>query len=86
MLVRARTSTAGSGLEVFNEALAYYGRLPGFHPGRPPRNKGQRYPADPPKVEEIVAVMQATGTAPTEEAPRPDRRVVASRAAHPGSG
>ena len=25
---------------------------PGFHAGRPPRNKGLRYPADPPKVEE----------------------------------
>ncbi len=31
--------------------------MPGFHAGRPPRNKGLRYPADPPKVEEIVAVM-----------------------------
>jgi integrase len=35
--------------------------LPGFHAGRPPRNKGVRYPADPPKVEEIVAVMRAAG-------------------------
>jgi hypothetical protein len=26
----------------------------GFHAGRPPRNKGLRYPADPPKVEEII--------------------------------
>src|SRR5215207_8225993 len=34
---------------------------PGFHAGRPPRNKGRRYPADPPKVEEIVAVMRAAG-------------------------
>ena len=32
--------------------------LPGFHAGRPPRNKGLRYPADPPTVEEIVAVMR----------------------------
>jgi hypothetical protein len=30
--------------------------MPGFHAGRPPRNKGVRYPADPPTVEEIVAV------------------------------
>jgi hypothetical protein len=30
-----------------------------FHQGRPPRNKGQRYPADPPTVEEIIAVMHA---------------------------
>jgi site-specific recombinase XerD len=35
--------------------------MPGFHTGRPPRNKGLRYPADPPKVEEIVAVMRAAG-------------------------
>jgi site-specific recombinase XerD len=32
-----------------------------FHQGRPPRNKGQRYPADPPTVEEIIAVMRAAG-------------------------
>jgi integrase len=35
--------------------------LPQFHAGRPPRNKGIRYPADPPTVEEIVAVMRAAG-------------------------
>jgi integrase len=35
--------------------------MPGFHGGRPPRNKGLRYPADPPKVEEIIAVMRAAG-------------------------
>jgi integrase len=34
---------------------------PGFHAGRPPRNKGCRYPADPPTVQEIVAVMRAAG-------------------------
>jgi hypothetical protein len=34
---------------------------PGFHAGRPLRNKGRRYPADPPKVEEIIAVMHAAG-------------------------
>jgi hypothetical protein len=28
--------------------------LPQFHTGRQPRNKGQRYPADPPTTEEIV--------------------------------
>jgi integrase len=32
--------------------------MPGYHAGRPPRNKGLRYPADPPTVEEIVAVMR----------------------------
>jgi site-specific recombinase XerD len=36
--------------------------MPGFHSGRPPRNKGRRYPADPPTVEEIVAVMRQAGT------------------------
>ena len=35
--------------------------LPGYHRGRPPRNKGRRYPADPPTVEEIVAVMRQAG-------------------------
>jgi hypothetical protein len=35
--------------------------MPGFHAGRPPRNKGHRYRADPPTVEEIVAVMRAAG-------------------------
>jgi integrase len=34
--------------------------LPGYHAGRPPRNKGIRYPADPPTVDEIVAVMRQT--------------------------
>jgi len=38
--------------------------MPGFHAGRPPRNKGLRYPADPPKVEEIIAVMHAAGDGP----------------------
>ena len=35
--------------------------LPGYLAGRPPRNKGLRYPADPPRVEEIIAVMRAAG-------------------------
>ncbi len=35
--------------------------MPGFHAGRAPRNKGLRYPADPPKVEEIIAVIPAAG-------------------------
>jgi hypothetical protein len=35
--------------------------LPGYHSGRPPRNMGLRYPADPPRVEEIVAVMREAG-------------------------
>jgi site-specific recombinase XerD len=39
--------------------------MPGFHAGRPPRNKGLRYPADPPRVEEVISVMRAAG----DEAP-----------------
>jgi site-specific recombinase XerC len=35
--------------------------MPGFHRGRPPRNQGLRFPADPPTVEEIVAVMRCAG-------------------------
>ena len=34
--------------------------MPGYHQGRPPKNKGIRFPADPPPVEEIIAVMRAT--------------------------
>jgi hypothetical protein len=38
--------------------------LAGFHQGRPPRNKGLRYPPDPPTVREIIAVMRAAGDNP----------------------
>jgi site-specific recombinase XerD len=38
--------------------------LPGYHAGRPPRNRGHRYQADPPRVEEIVQVMRETGERP----------------------
>jgi hypothetical protein len=31
---------------------------PGFRSGIAPRNKGRHYPADPPTVDEIVAVMR----------------------------
>ena len=34
--------------------------LPGYHTARVPQNKGKRYPADPPTVEEIVVVMRQT--------------------------
>ena len=40
------------------------GDASGYHQGRPPRDKGLRYPADPPAVEEIIAVMHATGEDP----------------------
>jgi integrase len=36
--------------------------MPGFHDGRAQRNKGHRYPADPPTVEEIIAVMRTAGS------------------------
>jgi len=32
--------------------------LPEFHAGRASGNKGQRYAADPPTVDEIIAVMR----------------------------
>jgi site-specific recombinase XerD len=38
--------------------------LTSFHIGRPPRNKGLRYPPDPPTVEEIIAVMSVAGDGP----------------------
>jgi hypothetical protein len=34
--------------------------MPGYHAGRAPSNKGQQCPADPPTVEEIIAVMRQT--------------------------
>ncbi len=38
--------------------------LSSFHHGRPPRNKGLRYPPDPTTVEEIIAVMRVAGDSP----------------------
>jgi hypothetical protein len=35
--------------------------MPGFRSGVAPRNEGPRYPADPPTVDEIVAVMRQAG-------------------------
>jgi site-specific recombinase XerD len=35
--------------------------VPGHPSGRPSRNKGRRYPADPPRPEEIIAVMRYAG-------------------------
>jgi hypothetical protein len=35
--------------------------VPGFRRGSCPRNKGRRYPADPPRVKEIIAVMRTAG-------------------------
>jgi integrase len=36
--------------------------MPGHHAGRAPKNKGVVYPADPPTVDEIVAVMRRIPT------------------------
>ena len=55
--------------------------LPGYHAGRPPRNKGQLYPADPPTVEEIIAVMRRS---PRRSPAGADRRALARRAPRPG--
>jgi integrase len=41
--------------------------LPGYHVGRPPRNRGLRYPADPPPVEEIIRVTRAAGDRPVAD-------------------
>jgi len=41
--------------------------VPGYHAGRSPRNKGLRYPADPPPVEEIIRVMRAAGDGPVAD-------------------
>ena len=35
--------------------------MPGYLRGRAPKNKGMQFPADPPRVEEIIAVMRAAG-------------------------
>ncbi|MBV8735489.1 MAG: tyrosine-type recombinase/integrase [Solirubrobacterales bacterium] len=35
--------------------------MPGYHRGRPPRNKGELCLVHPPTVEEIVAVMRSSG-------------------------
>jgi integrase len=58
----------GRALMTISAALDSAGRrrspatMPGHHAGRAPRNKGLRYPADPPTVQEIVAVMREAGS------------------------
>ena len=59
--------------------------LPGYHVGRTPPNKGRTYPADPPTVDEIVAVMRQAGTSRHGLCARADRRPVALGASHPRS-
>ena len=48
--------------------------MPGYHRGRPPRNKGEEYPADPPTVEEIVAVMRVVTDRPSVACGAADQR------------
>ena len=57
--------------------------MPGYHAGRPPRNKGMHYPADPPTIDEIVAVMRHTADDRHGAAAGDDRRALARRPAHP---
>jgi hypothetical protein len=58
--------------------------MPGYHAGRPPRNKGMRYPADPPTVEEIVSVMRQVAEERRSWQLRGLIVVLARRAARPG--
>jgi hypothetical protein len=55
--------------------------MPGYHRGRPPRNKGELYPADPPTVEAATAARwgwtAGRGSSPT----RGWRSVASSRSA-----
>jgi hypothetical protein len=39
--------------------------MPGYHRGRPPRNKGEQYPADPPTVERSSQSCAQSATTPT---------------------
>ena len=56
--------------------------LPGHCRGRIPRNKGRRFSADPPRVEEIIAVMRVAGRGhPRRPHPRAHCDHVASRVA-----
>jgi hypothetical protein len=54
--------------------------LASFHQGGALRNKGLRYPLDPPTVEEIIAVMRAAGDGGWHQAAGRDRRALACRA------
>ena len=65
-------------------AVARRRRCPDSTPAARRATRDIRYPADPPTVEEIVAVMRAAGDArPRPPAARPDRRALARRPAHP---
>ena len=59
--------------------------MPGHNAGHAPRNKGHVYPADPPTVDEIVAVMRQTPADNHGLRLGADRGAAARRAADPGS-
>ena len=64
IFVQRRTSWQSVGLLDRAGRRRSSATLSSFHQGRMPRNKGLRYPPDPPTVEEIIAVMRAAGDAP----------------------
>jgi hypothetical protein len=59
--------------------------MPGFHTGQAPGNKGHRYPADPPKVEENGRRHARGGRPARPTDARADRNPLASRASYPRS-
>ena len=63
-LVSRRSVLSSTGLLDRAGRRRSQGTLSGFHQHRVPRNKGLRYPPDPPPVEEIIAVMRAAGDGP----------------------
>ena len=69
-IVRGRTHATHHGPGRLRPERRSPATLSGFHYGLPPGNKGQRYPADPPTVEEIIAVMHAAGDDNDTEAVR----------------
>jgi uncharacterized protein YbjT (DUF2867 family) len=48
--------------------------IPGYHVGRSPPNKGMRYPADPPSIDESVAMMRQPADHRHGSAARNDRQ------------
>ena len=56
--------------------------LPAFHAGRPPRNKGMRYPPIRPRSRRSSPSCAAPATASTSPAAWPNRRAVARRPSH----
>jgi hypothetical protein len=66
MVVKANQPTGGT-MEPPLDAAGHQrspATMPGYHRGRPPRNKGEHYPADPPTIGEIIDVMRIAGDSP----------------------